>query len=182
MRIIGIDPSLSSTGICVMGGENIKYYLITSTPEPKRKILEIPDNVEIIRFNRLEPKSTTESKQDAILQIRNIIHEILIKEIVGDISIAIEGPSYNSKGNAYVDLFGLNYVIRLLCKDITHNWPQVIPPACIKGLATGKGNAGKDMMVDAWLEEQGEMHNTKGMKLDDLCDSYWLVKKIQENQ
>ena len=55
---------------------------------------------------------------------------------------------------------------------------QTIPPTVIKKFATGKGNASKEDMLDAWKKEDGtfELIQETGNPASDIIDSYFICK------
>jgi len=55
---------------------------------------------------------------------------------------------------------------------------QTIPPTVIKKFATGKGNASKEDMLDAWKNEDGtfELIQETGNPASDIIDSYFICK------
>ena len=125
MRIIGIDPSLTATGIATIDTAtgHIHTHTISTTPTSK----DIKN-----RIHRFEKITTA---------IRDIIRD-------GDhpALIAIEGPAYGSHSAAGTwDRAGLWWHIAnhaALGIDIIE-----IPPATRCRYATGRGNAAKDVVM-----------------------------------
>lgn len=131
MRIVGIDPSLTSTGVAVIGGAT------TGTPAATYRVESGP------------PKRARGDKRPATLaerhtRIRDISHLASASWLSSsDVALAvIEGPSYGSQGASTWDrawLWG-SLVDRLLSNDI----PVVIVPPKTRALwATGSGASGK---------------------------------------
>lgn len=96
-------------------------------------------------------------------------------------TIHIESLSMGSSGSATRTLpLALGIVLQGLY--LSPNNPFVfVPPTTLKKFATGKGNATKDMMVDAVLEHNAEFYDylmtiPKSKGRYDLTDAYWLTQ------
>ena len=59
---------------------------------------------------------------------------------------------------------------------------EQVPPTVIKKFATGKGNASKDDMLEAWKNEDGsfELIQETGNPASDIIDSYFICKYGKE--
>ena len=59
---------------------------------------------------------------------------------------------------------------------------ELIPPTVIKKFATGKGNASKEDMLEAWKNENGsfELLQETGNPASDIIDSYFICKYGKE--
>lgn len=119
MIILGIDPSLTSTGICVMfkQGEVVENYAV-----------------------QLKAKGT-----ERLALFRNHFQSITNEH--HDVRAFIEGYAFgaNNQREALGELGG---IIRLTLYDEEIN-TIVIPPTMLKKFATGKGNADKIAMAVA---------------------------------
>ena len=120
MKYIGIDLSLSGTGVVVLDddGQMIENHLISTTP-----------------------KQTIEER---ILEISNKIVEIRNRYKL--CTFFIEGLSFGSRGQKMLELAALHYYVRI---DIfcSHHDYHVIPPTKVKKYITGKGNCEKNLML-----------------------------------
>ena len=60
---------------------------------------------------------------------------------------------------------------------------ELIPPTVIKKFATGKGNASKEDMLEAWKNEPNnfELIQESGNPASDIIDSYFICKYGFEN-
>lgn len=87
--------------------------------------------------------------------------------------VVIEGYSFGSKGRATFNIGELGGVIRLACHR-AHTSVLECPPTVVKKLATGKGNASKDEVLAAAIEDGAKPTNY------DESDAYWLRKWGQE--
>ena len=117
---VGIDPSLTGTGVCVIdrdaGVETEK--LITTTP-----------------------KLTIEQRYEKIMTELSFVWKIVRLH-----GIYIEGLSFGSRGQSMLELAGLHYLIRFHMHTLEVPY-RVIPPSTLKKFITGKGNAKKEMML-----------------------------------
>lgn len=131
MRVLGIDPSLTSTGVgCIYTGSNRAGGL----------------NAVTIRVESTPPKRAKGDKSPTTVGERNgrlrAICDGVVQE-TRDVALAvIEGPSYASAGAGTWDRAGLWWRIvgRLQAADV----PVVVVPPKTRALwATGSGAAGK---------------------------------------
>lgn len=157
MKILGVDQSLTSTGICVMYEE----FLVV-------------EHFGLIR--------TDKTYGDDFERVHIISHEILQFCNSFEIDLLrLEGLSYGSKGDATRKLGGLQFCIVNYVRNYNYNLHkeveiEIIPPTSLKRFATGKGTANKEEMFDALPDEQKNeflrFPKTKGRY--DLTDAFWL--------
>lgn len=155
MRFIGIDPSLTGTGIVCLNeeGEVVGEELIKTTNK-----LDIEDRLELIN-------DTIKKLLDTEYQIRNCDgydHEVVVY---------IEGLSFGAKGDAITQLAGLHYFLRIQLRKRFDLKYEIIPPTTLKKFITGKGNAKKELMLLNVYKHWGiefEDHN--------LADAYSLAR------
>jgi len=171
---IGIDYSLTSPAVCVNDGDLNFYYLTNK----KKWIGKQSDN--IIGY---EHKEWTDPIQ-RFGQISDFVFDILSP--LGTPEIYIEGYSYGSKGQGLFQIAEncgiLKY--RILQKGL--GYTSVVPSVVKKG-ATGKGNADKDMMYEAFVKETNidlkKIFDTEkvGNPISDIADSYFIQKVGYDN-
>ena len=111
-------------------------------------------------------------------------------------SIAIEGYSFGSKGRS---IFQIGEATGILVLFMMFNSsgsgfinnkrvPYRPAPTEIKKMATDKGNASKDQMYDAWLDETKidlkKLFDTSTIKspINDIVDSYWICKWVFQKE
>ncbi len=139
MLIIGIDPSLTSTGIVVL--RNGKVELAETTKN--RPDLGTIERVKLIRE-----------------QITNVIENLTDGhgEWQAPDLIVIEGFSYGSKGRSVFDIAYLGWRIReeleRLRTEDNIPWLEV-PPSQLKKFATGQGNANKEIILQQVYKRWG---------------------------
>lgn len=126
MTAYGLDFSLTSTGLASFDGDTWDTATIRTTPVDSSpgSFLSRVDHIAAKAVSWMDP------------------HE-------GDV-ICIEGPALHAKSSQLDRMFGAWW---LLMKAITDHAgePWIIPPAVVKQIATGKGNAGKDEVLIAML-------------------------------
>ncbi len=156
MLIIGIDPSLTATGIVALRDGKVELAETT-----KNK----PDlgTIERVRLIRERIASI----------IENLINEEKTEWQAPDL-ITIEGFSYGSKGRSVFDIAYLGWRIRedleQLRVDDGIPWLEV-PPTQVKQFATGKGNANKEIILQQVYKRWGyETHD------NNIADAYVLAQ------
>lgn len=187
LRIMGVDQSINSTGVCIYGiGENHRfsttYYNIVPESKMTKKMKELKHkHLEYLTYTK-QDGDDYESKE--IAKTHNIMEickhiESIIKKYKPKV-LVMEGVSYGSVGSAsLVDLAGLNFCIRMIA--IKHNVEvRLASPMTVKKMATGNGGALKDEMVWAWKKCDESMMGLAGIKIDDIADAYFLAR-VYEN-
>lgn len=167
---VGIDPSINSTGICIIKDNTTTFYNIKPNLTRKELELPIPDNFYFVIYSKIDTHEEI-YKTINFMRIADRVEEIIAR---GDdeAHIVIEGIAFGSSSNSVCDLAGLNHIIRTrLVKYDT----EVVAPAQIKKFATGKGNANKDLMVEKFKEEYGHGLDML-IKIDDMADAFWMAK------
>jgi len=154
MLIIGIDPSLTSTGIVVLRGNKVELAVTTKN----KPALGTIERVRLI-YERIvdiqENLSDGEKWQAPDL-------------------IVIEGFSYGSKGRSVFDIAYLGWRIReeleWLKEQDNIPWLEV-PPSQLKKFATGQGNANKEIILQQVYKRWGyETHD------NNIADAYVLAQ------
>jgi Holliday junction resolvasome RuvABC endonuclease subunit len=154
MITIGIDQSISSSGVVVMDdGVMIHHELVRLPPVKgfREKVVKM------------------QSIADALVSIA--------REYKAD-EVYIEELAYAATGDAAKDLAGLFAIIlRTFLFDLPEVSVNLVNPKWLKKIATKNGNAKKEMMFDALPEHIqgifGEYPKTKGRF--DLTDAYFIA-------
>jgi hypothetical protein len=115
-----------------------------------------------------------------------------------NVHVSLEGFSYGSTGNSFIDIVQYNSFLRSALLEIYGSEKiSIFQPSHVKKLA-GKGNANKHFMIKAfqddvlndedlrktklWKYVQGKDFSEKIPKpLDDLVDSYFILKSQTTN-
>ena len=215
----GIDFSLNSPGTCTQDHKG-KYTFITFFnygnriwDEEGRKIpksfsvhKELMDDKAILGFpyyRQVKDKDFLLREREKLTDGQNIadlISNILIT-LYGtkNHKIALEGFSYGSKGNSFIDIVQYNTFLR---NEIVNGWGveniSIYQPSHVKKLA-GKGNANKHYMVKAF---QDDVFNDKDLRktdlwkwtqdkdftekipkpIDDLVDAYFILNANKDKK
>ena len=173
--IIGIDYSLTSPAVCVNDG-SLKYFYLTSKKKWTGQISE-----DIIGY---EHKEWTDPIQ-RFTYISDFVFDILFT--TNNPTIFIEGYSFGSKGQGLFQIAENCGILKYRLLEKGYGYNTVVPSVVKKG-ATGKGNADKDMMYEAFVKELPEYNLKKildtektGNPLSDIVDSYFIKKVGYEN-
>ena len=193
---IGIDPSLNSTGLCILkyeGEEKISEYFAIVKPDKLNKKEQIAqdkylffdywlyDKVDIKVYDNDNHKHEYFKTCNFILALDKILE--VIKENVDfdndSVYLLQEGISYGStlRTKSVFDLAGLNYMIRdrvlhLLKNRFVESHYTIATPQNIKKYASGAGNCKKEVLVDLF---KILYPNFDLPKIDDVCDAYFMA-------
>jgi Holliday junction resolvasome RuvABC endonuclease subunit len=173
--IAGIDYSLNGPAICVIDTEkeflfkNCSFYFLT----------DIKKNATVF-LNNIHGENFSEYNQDC--ERYDTISEWVMRVCVGCEQVALEGYAYNAQGRVFhiAENTGI-----LKYKLWQNSIPvEIVPPSHVKKIATGKGNADKEGMYDAFLKETFISlkdiitPNRSGVvnPVSDLVDAYYICK------
>ena len=191
---IGIDYSLSSPGICVNTSEgefdyeDCTFYFLTNTKKYDATFCRpYVTNVKYIGTAHTPYTSEPERYSQIADWAINIIKSY------GDATTGVNGIkptiqkedySYGSTGRVFhiaENLGLLKYKLKMEC-----GWDyNLIPPSVIKKFATGKGNANKELMIDAFEKDTGTnlaqvFDTTSKSPVSDVADAYFICKYTTE--
>ena len=185
---IGIDYSLSSPGICVNTSEgefkyeDCTFYFLTNTKKYnttfKEKIAFGTSAVEFVG----SPHKLYTSEPERYNQISDWVVDIINSYVFWQEqpTIQIEDYSYGSTGRVFhiaENLGLLKYKLKMEC-----GWDYtLLPPSVIKKFATDKGNANKELMLEAFEKDTGVnlelLFDTKSKSpITDVADAYFVCK------
>jgi hypothetical protein len=201
MTYVGIDYSKNSPGVCIREGDNFRFLSFTrgvdNTANEKKKDRSSVHfravkkcGVEFYFHNSRAPLNMDYSESEAwkindAISLAELVISVLPDEID---AIGIEGFSYGAKGNAVLDMAGYGYCMRaMIVKKYGYEKLWIFSPSAVKKMG-GKGNAGKNEMLQYFLASQdpalqnsgfwqGVKNNLFDVNLkptDDLIDSYWV--------
>jgi len=216
MTYIGIDFSLNSPAFCVFKGKEFFWGSLTRsdrTPESLRKskdkpyfILEKDQNLDLFFLSKKEMPEEYSARErvkiDYFQDLVDVFWTHVEPFIDGQsISIAMEGLSFSSNGNALIDISMATALIRKKIVDTigSENF-FVYSPTSIKKFAK-KGNAKKDELyhaiIDKQVPETNFSHLTKTLDthkgnwitgsgsvnkpMDDIIDASWICLYLIEN-
>jgi len=173
--LVGVDYSITCPCICLYDErkefkfENCLFYYLTNTKKFTNSIL---------------PNIKGESFQDYEQDVDRFdtISEWAVKLCIGASDVAVEGYSYGSKGKVFNLAENMGIFKHKLYKAAIPL--TVIEPSKAKKLATGKGNADKALMYEAFSKEtntnllQKFDQKTLSNPITDIVDSYFILKSL----
>jgi len=174
--LIGIDYSLTCPCICLYTNVMVCFRFLTDTKKYQ-------NNYNMNQF-MIEGVSHKEWKHP-IERYQNIAGQILGFEprLWHNVTnINIEDYSMGSKGKVFH--IAENTAILKAGLYNSNKSYNTIPPTVLKKFATGKGNAKKEGMYEAWLKDTGvdlkKLFDYEGEKcpspISDIVDAYYLAK------
>ena len=138
MKVLGIDPSLTSTGLALVeGGRVIRTERVRSKLKGHERVREI------------------------LIAIRNLAIDDDEVDIVG-----IEGPAFRAKGSSVVQIFGLWGIITHKLWEWKVPY-YVVPPSNRMKYATGKGQISKDEVLAAVIDRYRDLVQVTGNDVAD---------------
>lgn len=150
MKILSIDQSLNSSGICIW------------------------EDGLLIDFKAIQPSKGLDQHIRLSLLLDEVEQLILEEKIE---YLVLEGMSFSSSGISLRVLGAVYYSLLILCYKHGIEF-QEIPPTTLKKFATGSGKAKKKDMWDNLPEEIKSKIESKNKTIKsgkhDICDSYWL--------
>jgi Holliday junction resolvasome RuvABC endonuclease subunit len=172
---VGIDYSMTSPAICISYEENVswdtvKIYYLTD----KKKYLGCFADNKII--GELLYTDWT-SQQERFHALSNWIMVHL--KLDSDIKVYLEDYSLGSKGKVFN--IAENTGILKYNLYIQGNKTILMPPSIVKKYATGKGNAKKELMYEAFYKEtkvdlESMLNSSISNPLTDIVDAYFICK------
>jgi len=173
--LIGIDYSISCPCLCLYDErkefkfENCYFYYLTNTKKYADKI---------------NPNITGESFQEYVADVDRFdsISDWAVNLCIGAQEIAVEGYAFNATGrifNLAENMGILKHKLYKLSLPVT-----IIEPTKVKKCATGKGNADKLKMYEAFSKEtktdllSAFNQKTLGNPVTDIVDSFYIVKTL----
>ena len=162
-QIIGIDFSINSTAIAVRKDGSLDLF--SFVPNYKATLSgfktheAIKDLVQISSYQKGSNIKDPMIDQSTKLKNADSLSDSIIEAIgsnIKDPKIYIEGFSFGSKGNSFIDLVTFNTFLKV---KMIQKWGHVIyvvPPKTIKKSYTGNGNASKcDMLRQYFKSGEG---------------------------
>ena len=195
---IGIDYSLSSPGVCVNTSEgefryeDCTFYFLTNTKKYDATFKEkIAFGTSAVEYIGTQHKPYT-SEPERYSQIADWVIDIIKSQsqlMIGKLwekkpIIQIEDYSYGSTGRVFhiaENLGLLKYKLKMEC-----GWDYtLLPPSVVKKFATDKGNANKELMLDAFEKDTGtnlaQVFDTTSISpVSDVADAYFICKYTAE--
>ncbi len=185
MMIVGIDYSMTSPAVCCSPSP-FHYSRCTFMFVTNKKKLAMQHSPQITGLPLYEYKDNLDRfTKLADMTVGWILEQptaILNRNYVG-----LEGYAFGAKGQVFN--IGENTGILKLKLQRVAPTVSVFAPSEIKKFATGKGNANKMLMYEAFLEETGDdlallfgidTYNGES-PVSDIVDSYYIAKYRDQN-
>ena len=175
MIIAGIDYSLTSPAICIHEGKEWNYnnctfyYLVNN-----ERLLEVEDK-------KYVPTLYPSYEQD--VDRVHLLSEWTMGNILarGTSTVALEGYAFGAVGRVF-QIAENGGLLKFKLWEATIPVTN-FPPTMIKKFATDKGNANKEMMVEAFEKETGVdirekcgIINKQWNPISDIVDAYYIAK------
>ena len=178
--IIGIDYSLTSPAICITKDfifENSQFFFLTN----KKKYIG-PMSKNIFGFEHKEYNTPIHR----FSQISDWAFDTIKETIHTSQQVFIEGYSFGSKGQAVFQIAENCGILKYRLQEFGIPYETIVPSVVKKG-ATGKGNADKDFMYEAFCKETNtdlkKIFDVEkiGNPVSDIVDSFYIAKVGYEN-
>ena len=187
MKIAGYDPSINSTGKCIMTLDDDTYDIQDVRLYGYSKVIKRSitlQNCEIFHVGTQYPKMNMYDRQ-------NIAYEALKKDMEDVVNVSFEGYAYDKNKKTSRSIFQLGEFIGGMKKMFYDMGKGVIiyPPKTVKKFATGTGNADKVTMCKMFEKEFPEWYPTEAFNLlpefedphADLCDAFWMAEILRNH-
>jgi len=180
MIVVGIDYSLTSPCVCVSRDKTFSnsffYYL-----NDRKSVQGVCHN--ILGDNHEEYLTDQERYENIASWVLTILTGFRKEDVV----ILIEDYSFGSKGKVF-NLAENCGILKYMLYKAGYRF-FTVPPTVVKKYATGKGNATKDKMYDAFMSETGiDLHRiisptTKlGSPTTDIVDAWYIARYMFDKQ
>jgi len=206
---IGIDYSLNSPSICINKDGQLGFVSLFNTDgaewnreKPLKKFImhnNLSEFIMMFPYCRTQKEKDWTYAQEQCAKMNDakmicdMILHLLEPYFLNDIKISLEGFAFASNGSAFIDLILFNSFLRKEIIDrLGSDKLEIVAPTSAKKLA-GKGNADKEYMINAFINNvlnDNSLKETKLWKylqtaeldfknikpLDDIVDSYFIMK------
>jgi len=190
MITVGIDYSITGPALCIHTGEewsieNCTFSYLTGVKKNEGYYFDS----QVLGMTNGD-KAGWEGPLDRYWYRADWVIECIASTMIlnpgEEVEVAMEGFSFNSKGK--IDSIIENATVLKIHLHEEVKYPEIYPPATIKKFATGKGNALKEGMFAAFLDETGwdlhEVITPDKKKIDspvsDIVDAYYICKLHHE--
>lgn len=172
---------MTSPAICVCAGDFIykdcKFAFITN-----RNKLAVQHTPNIVGLPLYEYKDNLERFTKLAQMTVGFIREHIVYNGY-TIHIGLEGYAFGAKGQVF-NIGENTGILKYTLNKFSQGEVRIFAPSEIKKFATGKGNANKVLMYEAFVEETGhdlakvfEIDEYKGQgPVSDIIDSYYVAK------
>ena len=180
--IVGIDYSLNSPAICIVGDnfdfDKCSFHFLT---RKKKYVGKFGKN--IFGYEYKDYNTPIERFTNISIWALDVIH----KNKSNTAKVFIEGYSFGSKGQAVFQIAENCGILKYRLQMSPSILYDTIVPSVIKKYASGKGNADKQLMYDSFKEHTKKDlmkmfdMQTLNNPVTDIVDSYYIAKVGYEN-
>lgn len=183
MKICGIDPSINSSGKCILTLDD-SYDII----DVKLYAYNITLNRCISDTNFMVESVGTKYAKMNMFDRQNVAYTIMKRDMDEVKHVAFEGYAMGAGKQASRSLIQMGEFIGGLKKLFYDAGKGIIiyPPKVVKKFATGNGNADKSMMSAAFKSYYPQYYPEGFLKLpqnedphSDMCDAFWIAETLR---
>ena len=185
--IVGIDFSINSTALAIKIGKDTLLFSFVPNYKPGKAAFKVHDALKeiITTVGYTKEASSKDSLEDQCIKLRNadnLSNEILtifkLLSLEDQITeIRIEGFSYASKGNSFIDLITFNTFLKVKLIQKFGHIIKVVPPKTLKKAYTGNGNASKCDMVRHYMNSSNEKLQQKILEMNIVKEDDFVIPK-----
>lgn len=179
MVYAAIDYSFTSPAMVVYTGEDYYFYYMHKTKSRVQYANHL--NSRLIEFDSSVSQDIKDEKIGSSMSRFKSIAEyfIGIMDLHNVGKVFLEGYSLGSKGKVFSiaeNTAVLKYMLMERGTPVT-----IFPPTTVKKFASGKGNANKDIMKEAYESAEtpkylAPISNYKDSPYTDCIDAYWILQ------
>jgi len=185
--ILGIDFSINSTAMAIKkrNDQPLLFSFVPNYVEGKTSFKTHDFLKDVISTHGyIKEGNTKDSIKDQCIKLKNAdnLSNIFISlfdslEIEEVDEIRIEGFSYMSKGNSFIDLITYNTYLKVKLIQRFGHVIKVVPPKTLKKAYTGNGNATKCDMMRKYLEDNNNELTEKINELNFIKEGEFNIPK-----
>lgn len=155
---VGIDFSINSTAVALQeDDENIQVICFIPNYKKGKKSFRIHDDissiVQIEHYEKLTCRDKEDEQNVKLKNAHNLSETIMSRlENIKPDEIRIEGYSFGSKGNAFIDLITFNTFLKVKLIQKFGHVLKIVPPKTLKKKFTNNGNASKCEMIHEFMK------------------------------
>ena len=177
--IVGIDFSINSTAMAIKepNGNIELFSFVADYKKGTRKFRvhnELSTMVDVQGYAKCIGSEDDQTKK---LRNADTLSELILLKLEGRCpqEIRMEGYSFGSKGNAFIDLITFNTFLKVKLIQKYGHVIKIIPPKSLKKQFCGNGNGTKCDMIRYFLQRPN-------LSLIDFMNKLVELNFIQENQ
>lgn len=189
MTTIGIDFSINSTAVAI--NKDGELTIFSFVPNYRSELAgskmhkALSDMISVISYekgsNTKDPLADQRIKLQNADNLSDQIIEAIKPFIIETPQIRIEGFSFGSKGNSFIDLVSFNTFLKVKLIQSYGHCIDVVPPKSLKKIYTGNGNASKCDMLRKFLEVKDTPFKLRLVELGlDRAEEFTLMKPIDD--